>query len=104
MEYLKNMENFGETFKKGEDENLGNDLEKFFGKLIPFFERRIFNRTSKRVNFLLTRVNDQKVEIIADGNSDKNENDNWRLRESSGDLIIEKRVNSVWTEVQKYHG
>lgn len=98
MEHLKNTENFGMPYKEGED------LEGFFAKLISFIERRIFNRISKRVNFLLTRVNEQRMEIVADGNSDKNEDGNWRIRESSGDLVIEKRVSGVWTEVQKYHG
>lgn len=95
---MKDTEHFGETFKKGEDDNLGDDLEKFFAKLLPFFERMIFNRTSKRVNFLLTRINDQKLEIVADGNSDKDEDGNWRLFiDSSGDLIIQKRVSGTWT-------
>lgn len=98
MEYLKDAEKFGITFKEGED------LEDFFSKLLSFLERKIFNRTSKRVNFLLTRINDQKLEIIADGNTDKNENGNWRISENSGDLVIEKRVSETWTEVRKFHG
>ena len=98
MEHLKDTENFGMAFKEGED------LEGFFSKIISFLERRIFNRISKRVNFLLTRVNDQKMEIVADGNSNKNEDDNWRIIETSGDLVIEKRVSGTWVEVQKYHG
>lgn len=98
MEYLKDIENFGMSFKEGEN------LEGFFSKLVSFLERRVFNRISKRVNFLLKRVNDQKMEIVASGNKDKDENDNWRLRESSGDLVIEKRVSGAWVEVQKYHG
>lgn len=98
MEYLKDTEQFGMAFKEGED------LEGFFSKIISFLERRIFNRISKRVNFLLTRVNDQKIEIVADGNDDKNQNGNWRISESSGDLVVEKRVSGSWTKVQKYHG
>lgn len=95
MEYLKDMENFGVAFKEG------HDLEKFIGKFLSWNERRVFNRISKRVNFLLTRINDQKLELIADGNSDKDEDDNWRLRESSGNLVIEKRVSDVWSEIIK---
>lgn len=92
MEYLKDTENFGMTFKEGED------LEEFFSKFTSFLERKVFNRTSKRVNFLLTRINDQKLEIIADGNSDKDEDGNWRFFvDSSGDLIIQKRVSGTWT-------
>jgi hypothetical protein len=98
MEYLKDIENFGMTFKEGEN------LEGFFAKLVSFLERRVFNRISKRVNFLLTRVNDQKVEIIADGNSDKDQNGNWRISESSGDLVIEKRISGSWVEAQKIAG
>ena len=44
------------------------------------------------------------MEIVASGNSDKDEDDNWRITESSGDLIIEKRVSGTWTEVKKFHG
>ena len=98
MENLKDTENFGMAFKEGEDD------VKFFENLISWVERRIFNRISKRVNYLLNRVNDQKLEIVADGNSDKNEDDNWRIRETSGDLVVEKRVSGTWVEVQKYHG
>ncbi len=98
MEHLKDTENFGMAFKEGED------LEGFFSKIISFLERRIFNRISKRVNFLLKRVNDEKLEIIASGESDKDQDGNWRIRETSGDLVIEKRVSGTWVEVQKYHG
>ena len=91
MEYLKDTENFGQTFKEGDD------IEKFFEEILSFFERKVFNKTSKRVNFLLTRINDQKLEIVADGNSDKNQDSNWRLLESSGSLIIQKRVSGTWT-------
>ena len=97
MEYLKDTESFGETFKKGEEENLGIDIEKFFGKLIPFFERRIFNRISKRVNFLLTRINGQKLEIVADGNSDKNEDGNWRFLTSGDTLLLQENIDGTWT-------
>lgn len=98
MEYLKDTENFGTDFKKGED------LENFFSKLISFLERRVFNRISKRVNFLLTRVNDNKLEIVADGNDDKDQDGNWRFSESSGDLVIEKRISGTWTESKTFHG
>ena len=91
MEYLKDTENFGQTFKEGDD------IEKFFEEILSFFERKVFNKTSKRVNFLLTRINDQKLEIVADGNSDKNQDSNWRLLESGGSLIIQKRVGGTWT-------
>lgn len=98
MEYLKDLENFGTNFKEGEN------LETFFSKFVSFLERKVFNRISKRVNFLLTRINNSKVEVVADSNNDKNQDGNWRLRESSGDLVIEKRVSGSWVEAQKIAG
>ncbi len=98
MENLKDIEKFGVGYQKGEN------LERFFEKIISFLERRIFNRISKRVNFLLKRVNDQKVEIIADGNSDKDEDDNWRIIESNGDLLVQKRISGTWITSKKFRG
>lgn len=100
MENLKDLENFGIDFKEGED-----DIEEFINDLVSFIERRVFNRISKRVNFLLTRINDQKVEMVADGNSDKDENGNWRTRvNTNGDFVFEKRVSDVWVEADKIAG
>lgn len=98
MENLKDLENFGAEFKEGDD------IEEFLGKLIPYIERRVFNRISKRVNFLLTRVNDQKIELVADGNNDKDKNDNWRIIESSGDLIFQKRISDAWVNADTISG
>ncbi len=100
MEHLKDLENFGIPFKEGED-----DVEEFLNELVSFVERRVFNRVSKRVNFLLTRINDQKVEIVADGNSDKDEDNNWRTRvNANGDFVFEKRVSGAWVEANKIAG
>ena len=52
MENLKDTERFGSTFNEGED------LEKFLEKLQTWIERRVFDRISKRVNFLLMRLED----------------------------------------------
>ncbi len=52
MENLKDTERFGSTYKEGED------LEEFLEKLQTWIERRVFDRTSKRVNFLLLRLED----------------------------------------------
>ncbi len=99
MEFLKDLENFGVGYQKGEE------LEGFFEKLISFVERRIFNRISKKVNFILTRINDSRMETVAPGNKDKNEDGNWRTRvDDNGDFVFEKRVNSVWVEANKIHG
>ena len=97
MEHLKDTEKFI-VYKKEED------LPLYMSKFVSWVERFIFNRISKRVNFLLTRINDQKLEIIADGNTDKNEDGNWRISESSGDLIVQKRINGTWTTAETYHG
>ncbi len=92
MEYLKDTEQFGQSYKEEED------LPNFLMKLISWAERRIFNRISKRVNFLLTRINDQKLELIIDGNTDKDEDGNWRLfTNSDGDLVIQTRLSGTWT-------
>ncbi len=96
MEHLKDTEKFI-VYKEEED------LPTYISKLVSWIERTIFNRISKRVNFLLNRINDQKLEIVADSNTDKNEDNNWRIKESNGDLVIEKRVSGTWTEVRKFH-
>ncbi len=99
MEYLKDTENFGETYKKDDD------LERFFWKLLSWIERRIFGRISKRVNFVLKRVQDSRIELIAPDNNDKNQDGNWAIEvDSNGDLIFEKRVSGTWTEANKFHG
>ncbi len=99
MEFLKDKENFGIGYQK--DEN----LEGFFEKLITFIERRIFNRISKRVNFTLKRVQDNRIELIAPGNDDKGQDNNWAIEvDSNFDLIFEKRISGTWTEANKIHG
>ena len=104
MEFLKNTEKFIVFKESLEKEDREKNLTLYVSKLVSWIERMIFNRISKRVNFLLTRINDSRMEIVASGNSDKDEDDNWRITESSGDLIIEKRVSGTWTEVKKFHG
>ena len=99
LEYLNDTERFGESYKEGQK------LERFFSKLLSFIERQIFNRISKRVNFLLTRINDSKMETVAPGNKDKNEDGNWRQRvDNNGDYVFEKRISGTWTEANKIHG
>ena len=90
MEFLKDTENFGVTYKKGDD------LEKFLADFVAFTERRIFNRLSKRVNFLLKRVNGQKIEFIADGNDDVDQNGNWQIIISDDDLPQQRRESGIW--------
>lgn len=98
MDNLKETESFGANFKDGED------TERFFARFQLWIERSIFSRISKRINFLLTRVNNQKFEIIADGNTDKDQDDNWRHIIVDGDLKIQKRINGTWTTSRTYSG
>jgi len=92
LEFLKDQEKFGTGYEKGDD------LEVFSEDLLSFIERRIFNRISKRVNYLLNRINDNKVEIIPDANN-KDEDGNWRLKtDSSGNLIIQENISGTWTD------
>ena len=100
MEFLKDKENFGTGYQKGEG------LESFFEKLISFIERRVFDKISSKVNYLLKRVNDGKVEIIKDGNEDKNQDGNWR-ETISGDDLLKQRYNGTtdtWITVWTYKG
>ncbi len=98
MEHLKDTEKFGVGYKEGDE------LEGFSEELLSWIERRIYNKISKRVNFLLTRVNGQKLEIIADGNSDEDEDGNWKIIISSGNLIVQKRISGTWITSETYHG
>lgn len=93
MEFLKETEKFGTKFKKGDD------LQGFLGKLLSFIERKFFFRISQRVNYLLKRVNDNKLEIIPDANSDKDTDGNWKFTtDTSGNLIIQENISGTWTD------
>ena len=93
MEFLKETEKFKEKFKKGDD------LTLYLGKLISFIERTFFYRISQLVNYLLKRVNDNKVEIIPDANSDKDTDGNWRFKtDTNGNLIIQENISGTWTD------
>lgn len=81
MEHLKDIESFGATFKKGED------LKRFLEKLQSWIERRVFNRISKRVNFLLTRVIEQKIETVT-GNTTLDDTHSMVLVDASGNITI----------------
>ncbi len=81
MEHLKDTENFGTTYEKGEN------LKTFFEKLISFIERRIFNRISKRVNFLLTRVIELKIETVT-GDTTLDDTHSMVLVDASGNVTI----------------
>lgn len=78
--------------------NLGEDVNQdLISRIVEWVERNNYYPTAKRLNYLLLRVNDNKVEITPAGNA-VNEDDNWRFFiDSSGDLIIQKRVSGTWT-------
>lgn len=97
MEHLKDTEKFGVGYKEGEN------LESFFAKLVSFLERRIFNRISKRVNWVLDRQKDDTFEITKSDNAIETDG-NWRFNISGDDLIVQKNVSGTWTTVWKYKG
>ena len=37
-----------------------------------------------------------KLEILASGNTEANENDNWQIIEDSGNLLFQKRIGGAW--------
>lgn len=76
------------------DEKVSTDL---IGRLVDWIQRQNYYPVAKRLNYLLLRVNDDKVEITPEGN-EVNEDGNWRFFiDSNGDLIIQKRVSGTWT-------
>ena len=91
-----------ERFETGEIES--KDWPNWFRRVILWIEKDIFKKISVRINFLLSRVNDQKLEIVADGNTDENQDGNWRWRVDGDDLVAEKRINGTWVETTKIHG
>ena len=89
------MDNIVESQKFANvDEEVSQDL---IGRIVDWVERQNYYPTAKRLNYLLLRVNDNKVEITPEGN-EVNEDGNWRFFiDSNGDLIIQKQVDGVWT-------
>lgn len=97
MEHLSNTENFGTTFKEGEN------LERFFEKLLSWIERRLFNKISKRVNWILDRQKDDSFEITKSGNAIETEG-NWREIISGDDLLKQRYNGTSWVTVHKWYG
>lgn len=87
MENLKDTESFGSTYNEGED------LVRFLEKFQAWIERRIFNCISKRVNFLLLRLEDgtDDGQLIFYDNANKK----WVHTEIS---------EAVWNDVSKTLG
>lgn len=89
MDNLKDTEKF-KVYKKDED------LPIYISKLVSWIERFIFNRISKRVNWLLTRVFQNYYEIISPDNTEREQDGNWRIRNDGTDLKAEKRESGSW--------
>lgn len=92
MEHLKDTEKFI-VYKK--DEN----LVEYIWKLVSWIERFVFNRISKRVNFLLDRSNDSHIELIKPGNTGSNQSGNVRLTfNSNNDIIMQYYSGTSWVD------
>ena len=79
MEHLKDTEKFI-VYKKGQN------LVVYISKLVSWIERFVFNRISKRVNWLLDRVKDGGIEIPPEGEVPGTDG-SWRHRIVDGDWI-----------------
>jgi len=97
LEHLKDTENFGTNFKEGEN------LEKFFEKLLSWIERRIFNRISKRINWILDRQKDDSLEITKEGNA-IDENGNLKIERNGDDWEVKIKSSGTWTTVWTFKG
>jgi hypothetical protein len=82
LEFAKVTRDFGQTYKEGDD------LVKFLNDLVSFVEGPIY--LSRKINYVLDRVNDQKIEFIASGNG-KDEDGNLRIINSNGNFLFQKR-------------
>lgn len=96
MEHLKDTEKFI-VYKEEED------LPTYVSKLVSWIERFIFNRISKRVNWVLDRQKDDSFEITKDGNT-IGEEGNWRRRIDGDDFVTERHDGSDWITFDRIHG
>jgi hypothetical protein len=71
----------------------------WFERVLLWLEKENFYKISKRINFLLSRVNNNKLEIVADGNTGEGQDGNWKLTtDASGNLIIQENISGTWTD------
>ena len=96
MEHLKDKEKF--VVLKEED-----NLRVYVSKLVSWMERFIFNRISKRVNWVLDRMKDDTLEITKSGNA-TNADGNWRFNINGDDLEVQRNVSETWTTVWIFKG
>lgn len=90
MDNLKVTESFAD-YKEDED------LPRYFGKLLLWIERSIFERISRRVNWLLARVIDGGIEIIQSGGS-AGDDGNWRIIIVGNNLRFQRKESGVWQD------
>jgi uncharacterized membrane-anchored protein len=95
MDALKEKEQF-KTYKPGDD------LSKYLKDLVTWVEKKVYDETTKRVNWIVTRQRDGVLELT---NSQAIDQDgNWRLRIVNDDLQIERRIAGTWTKAFKISG
>ena len=96
MEHLKDKEKFT-VYKDGED------LPRYIRKIIFWLEVHVFNRISKRVNWILDRQKDDTLEITKSSQAIGTDG-NWRLNIDGTDFKIQKKVSGTWTTIHIFHG
>lgn len=96
MQHLKDKEKFV-VYKEEED------LPRYVSKFVSWVERMIFNRISKRINWILDRQKDDTLEITKSDNA-IDVNGNWRFSINGDDLEVERNVSGTWTTVWRFKG
>lgn len=96
MEHLKDTEKFI-VYKEEED------LPTYVSKLVSWVERFIFNRISKRVNWVLDRQKDDSFEITKDGNA-IDEDGNLKFERNGDNWEVQIKSAGTWTTVFIFHG
>lgn len=96
MEHLKATEKFI-VYKKGES------LPLYVSKLVSWVERMIFNRISKRVNWILDRQKDDTFEITKSTQAIDTDG-NWRFNINGDDFEVQRNVSGTWTTVYIFKG
>lgn len=96
MEHLKDKEKFI-IYKKEED------LSLYVSKLVSWIERKIFNRISKRVNWILDRQKDDTFEITKSDNA-IDSNGNFKIERNGDNWEVKIKSSGTWTTVHIFYG
>lgn len=96
MEHLKDKERFI-TYKEDED------LPNYVRKIVFWLEVHVFNRISKRVNWLLDRHKDDSFEITRTGNA-IDTNGNFKIERNGEDWEVKIKSGGTWTTVWIFYG